>query len=422
MALAITIGSRIWKSHDADLMWRVGKTKAGRTVSIAIKCKDWGDAAFRKIIASLKLCPRIHHWKAYTAQHELALQNDAGYSVPKECDGERPTCLFDTLKQIALKGSQGNKGMYMTNGLSHWMSLRKRSGVPEGFPRNGLYYVLMYSQLGDATASPESVASSLAYHIFSFVDLHAHSIKNLPRLLPEDAKIPKLKQVGKECGVPRSLYSRLVTPINDCLDLLQVWSSAFIYWFTSYIAVVHIYIFLTFKPDLYEVESGATLSVIRSRPTLPPFKLSLVKTIRTRQALISYSRFGSLVVKRFWDREHFENEIELYTALEGIPSIPKMLGTGVSSRRQRFIVFPNMGKPAGAITNKEARQLYDDVLTHMYAKKYHHHDLHERNILRGRDGRLCLIDFSDATLTCSGSKYKCHDYTWLKNHNIQPPF
>ncbi|KAF6746868.1 hypothetical protein DFP72DRAFT_921385 [Ephemerocybe angulata] len=368
------------------------------------------------MIASLKLCPRTHHWKTYTAQHELALRSDAGYSVPKECGEERPTCLFDTLEQIALKGSQGNKGMYMTNGLSHWMSLRKRAGAPEGFPRNGLYYVLMYSQLGGATASPESVASSLAYHIFSFVDLHAyHWTKNLTRLLPEDAEIPKLKQVGKDCGVPRSLYARLVTPIlNDCLDLLQVWSSAFIYWFSGYAAVVYIYMFLTFKPDLYQVQSCATLSVIRSRPTPPPFTLSLVKTIKARQALISFSRFGALVVKVFRHQEHFENESELYTALEGIPGIPKMLGTGVSSRGQRFIVFPNMGKPAGAITNKEARQLYDD--------KYHHHDLHERNILRGRDGRLCLIDFSDATLTCSGSKYKCHDYTWLKNHNIQPPF
>ena len=49
----------------------------------------------------------------------------------------------------------------------------------------------------------------------------------------------------------------------------------------------------------------------------------------------------------------------------------------------------------------------------MHARGIHHHDIHPRNLVRGEDGRICVIDFGFCVSAEQCEQASCDDERWI---------
>ncbi|KAF9044948.1 hypothetical protein BJ165DRAFT_124221 [Panaeolus papilionaceus] len=119
-----------------------------------------------------------------------------------------------------------------------------------------------------------------------------------------------------------------------------------------------------------------------------------------------------IVFKQYFTANGYNSELGFYRRLGGLSWIPTMLGTVSTSGRW------------GIFTSFAGRQVYDDGeeavptikgwVTVLHSLGIHNHDIAPRNVLKGSNGLLTLVDFDRAVESAQCDLSECPD---LEFHN-----
>ncbi|KAJ3544049.1 hypothetical protein NMY22_g2926 [Coprinellus aureogranulatus] len=164
--------------------------------------------------------------------------------------------------------------------------------------------------------------------------------------------------------------------------------------------MIHPSRFRTLKIEHYD-----TLIVNRSDYYRLPFGSTLPDPSRTHSSSTALSLIYTLpniVVKVFNDINCYARECIAYDKLKHLQGygVPVLYASGrCAGDGAPFLVISNEGESLDELTESE-RAALEPLVKQIHTAQIHHHDLHLRNVVRGKGGQLRIIDFGESVFDC----------------------
>ncbi|KAH6905721.1 hypothetical protein BKA70DRAFT_1430590 [Coprinopsis sp. MPI-PUGE-AT-0042] len=316
----------------------------------SIEFKTYGNSAFSNLIEDCTRNPHFHLWPqvrefVYGETKADIRAGDAGEE--KVEGGHSKNKSWKMLAQFIGYGLRNRAGTVVaTDFLHHWVVLQ----IPIGHSKNEVHQIPISSYTIKNSASLPSCLTALMLLFYDQVlskkttsIFPEHDIFN-PLLVADASLEAESVAVGTSSGMGTTwtyLLHHFQFIVSSLESLLQYFLAASV-----------LYLFMSFKPNFRDSQTGTILFVSKPRCVIYPLhprRFSLTSWgWPPRHHLLPPGL--AFALKVFMHADDFAQEVKAYRDLAGLPGIPELLTVGVSSNGQRFIAIGHVGEPVGQVS------------------------------------------------------------------------